>query len=179
MISQAFGEKNMSRTQQIQTHQDRKRRQVKGTVKGVLIIFFHIKGIVLKEFILASQTVSSAYYCDMLWRLRENVQKLWQQKNWLLHYDNTLSHTSVCTREFFTKSNRTVVHHAPYSPLFTQLKIKLKGCHSDTTVIKAEWHMVLNTFTEHDFQDAFKKWQKRWKRCIRAEGDYFKGDGDQ
>jgi hypothetical protein len=23
------------------------------------------------------------------------------------------------------------------------------------------------------------KWQKRWKRCIRAEGDFFEGDGGQ
>jgi hypothetical protein len=38
---------------------------------------------------------------------------------------------------------------------------------------------VLNTFTEYDFQDAFKKRQKRWERIIRAEGDYFEGDGGQ
>jgi exonuclease III len=31
---------------------------------------------------------------------------------------------------------------------------------------------MLNTPTEHDFQDAFKKWQKRWQQCIRAKGDY-------
>jgi hypothetical protein len=46
-------------------------------------------------------------------------------------------------------------------------------------VIEAESQVVLNTLTEQDFQDAFKKWQKRWERCIRAEGDYFKGDGSQ
>jgi hypothetical protein len=45
------------------------------------------------------------------------------------------------------------------------LKIKLKGCHFDTIdVIEAELQAVLNTLTEHDFQDAFKKSQKRWKR---------------
>jgi hypothetical protein len=38
---------------------------------------------------------------------------------------------------------------------------------------------VLNTLTDHDFQDAFKNWQKRWERCIHAEGDYFEGDGGQ
>jgi hypothetical protein len=38
---------------------------------------------------------------------------------------------------------------------------------------------VLNTFTDHDFQDAFKQWQKGWERWIRAEGGYFEGDGDQ
>jgi hypothetical protein len=36
---------------------------------------------------------------------------------------------------------------------------------------------LLNTFTEHDIQDAFKKWQKLW--YILAEGDYFEGDGVQ
>jgi hypothetical protein len=52
----------------------------------------------------------------------------------------------------------------------------LNGCHFDTTeVIEA----VPNTLTEHYFQDAFKKWQKRWERFIHMEGDYFKCEGDQ
>jgi hypothetical protein len=54
------------------------------------------------------------------------------------------------------------------------LKIKLKGHHFDTTeVMEAEWQAVLNTLTEHDFQNAFKNWQNCPERCIRAEGDYF------
>jgi hypothetical protein len=57
------------------------------------------------------------------------------------------------------------------------LKIKLKGRHFDTTEVESQ--VVLNTLTEYDFQDAFKKWQKRWEQCIRAEGDYFEGDGGQ
>jgi hypothetical protein len=52
------------------------------------------------------------------------------------------------------------------------LKIKVKGHHSDTVeVIKAELQAVLNTLTEYDFQDAFKKWQKHWEWCICAERD--------
>jgi hypothetical protein len=47
------------------------------------------------------------------------------------------------------------------------LKIKLKVCHFDTIeVIEAEPQAVLNSLTDPDFQDAFKKWQKRWERCI-------------
>jgi hypothetical protein len=43
-------------------------------------------------------------------------------------------------------------------PLFPRLKIRLKGRHSDSIeVIEAESQAVLNTLTEHDFQDAFKK----------------------
>jgi hypothetical protein len=33
----------------------------------------------------------------------------------------------------------------------------------------AESQSVLNTNREHNFQDAFKKWQKDWERYIRAE----------
>jgi hypothetical protein len=57
------------------------------------------------------------------------------------------------------------------------LKIKLKGSRFYTTeVIEADSQAVMNTLTEYDFQDAFKKWQKRWEWCILAEVDYIKGD---
>jgi hypothetical protein len=58
------------------------------------------------------------------------------------------------------------------------LKIKLKGRHFDTIgVIKADSQVVLNTLAEHDFQDAFKKWQKCWEQRICVEGNCFGGDG--
>jgi hypothetical protein len=70
--------------------------------------------------------------------------------------------------------------HLPYFSLLPRLNIILKGHHSHTTeVIEAESQAVLNTFTEHDFLDAFKKSQKSWKRCIRAERDYFEVNGGQ
>jgi hypothetical protein len=74
MIRQAFREESMSSTWKVQINQDRKNaRQVKSNVKSVLIIFFDIKGIVHKEFVLAGQSVSSTYYCDVLWPLHENT----------------------------------------------------------------------------------------------------------
>jgi hypothetical protein len=59
------------------------------------------------------------------------------------------------------------------------LEIKLKSRLFYTTeVIEAESPVVLNILTEHDFQDAFRKWQKkRWELCTRVEGDYFEGHG--
>jgi hypothetical protein len=60
------------------------------------------------------------------------------------------------------------------------LNIKLKGRHFDTIeAMEAESQAVLNTLTEHTSQDEFKKLQKRWELCIRAEGDYFEGDCGQ
>jgi hypothetical protein len=59
----------------------------------------------------------------------------------------------------------TVVPHPPYSPdltpcdfsLLPRLKIKMKGRRFDTIeVFEAESQAVLNTHTEHDFEDAFK-----------------------
>jgi hypothetical protein len=60
-----------------------------------------------------------------------------------------------------------VVPHPPYFSLFSQLTIKLKGPHFDTTeVVDPESQAVLNSLTEHGFQDAFKEWLERWERCI-------------
>jgi hypothetical protein len=55
---------------------------VKSKVKRMLIIFFDIKGTVHKEFVLAGQTVISAYYCDLLRRLPENVRRLHPKLRW-------------------------------------------------------------------------------------------------
>jgi hypothetical protein len=55
----------------------------------------------------------------------------------------------------------------PATILFPQWKIKLKGRHLDTTKVTEEkLQAVLNTFTEHNFQDAFKKMAKCWVWCI-------------
>jgi hypothetical protein len=116
----------------------------------MLIVFFDIKGIVRKEFVLVCQTVNSAYFCDVLRRLRENLRRfrpeIWRQKNWLLHHDNAPSHTSFFSRHFSDKNNMSVVPCPPYSSLFSRFKIKLKGRHFDTVeVTEAESLAVLKT----------------------------------
>jgi hypothetical protein len=53
--------------------------------ESMLIIFIDIEGIIHKEFVSAGQIVNSAYYCDALRRLRENVPRLrpelWPKNN--------------------------------------------------------------------------------------------------
>jgi hypothetical protein len=82
--------------------------------------------------------------------------------NWLLHHDD-MSHNLIT---FPLPLYSPDLASCDFS-LFPRLRIQLKGHNFDTVdVIEA----VLNTVTEHDFQDAFKKWQKCWEWCIRAGG---------
>jgi hypothetical protein len=81
---------------------------------------------------------------------------------------------------FFNKNNMTVVPHPPYFSFFPLLKVRLRGSHFHTfEVIEAGSQEVMNILTDHEFEDAFKMWQKCWELCIHAEGDYFEGDGGQ
>jgi hypothetical protein len=78
MIIQAFREESMSHSWVFEwnspnTPRPKRARQVKSKVKSMLIIFFDIKVIAIKEFILAGQMVSSAYYCDVLQQMHTNV----------------------------------------------------------------------------------------------------------
>jgi hypothetical protein len=48
--------------------------------------------------------------------------------------------------------------------LFPRLVMKLKGCHFvKIKVYEAESQAALNSLSEHDFQDAFKKWHTLWE----------------
>jgi BarA-like signal transduction histidine kinase len=55
------------------------------------------------------------------------------------------------------------------------MKLKLKGRRFDAIEEnQAESQTVLDTLTEKNFQQAFKKWRRR---CLHAGGNYFEGDG--
>jgi hypothetical protein len=75
LIRKAFGEESMSHTRvewkNLNSLGMEKVRQVKSEVKGMLIIFFDIKGTVPKEFILAGQPSKTANSCNVLWQLHE------------------------------------------------------------------------------------------------------------
>jgi hypothetical protein len=122
-------------------------------------ILFDINWIIHKEFVLVGKAVNCAYYCDVLRRLLENARRLrtelWRQKNWLLHHNNALSHTSFLTREFFTKSNMTTIPHSPYSSDLAPCDLSVSRHFYALEVIEAKSLALLSTLTEHDFQDVF------------------------
>lgn len=172
-----------------QSPRPKKARQVKSATKSMLVIFFDIHGVVHREFVPQGQTVNAAFYCDILRRLREDIRRkrpgLWRNGNWVLQHDNAPAHTALKTREFLGQTNTIVAPHPPYSPdlapadffLFPKMKSKLKGRRFDTIEeIQHSSQEVLNTLQEQDFQQAFQQWQRRWNRCIAAQGNYFEGD---
>jgi histone-lysine N-methyltransferase SETMAR len=81
-----------------------------------------------------------------------------------------------------------IIPHPPYSPnlvpcdfaLFPKFKIKLKEQHFETVSdFQRESQAVLNSIKENDFHGGLEAWKKRWDHCIRSQGDYFEGDGNQ
>lgn len=72
MIRQAFRVERMSRKQVFEyiipnSPRFKKVRKVKNKVKSIPIIFFDVKKIGHKEFVLVGQTVNSPYYLDVVW----------------------------------------------------------------------------------------------------------------
>jgi len=60
------------------------------------------------------------------------------------------------------------------------MKLQLKGRRFDRVEeIQRESQNVLGKLREQDFQHAFQQWQRRWDRCVTAQGHYFEGDAAQ
>ena len=146
----------------------------------MLICFFDQEGIVYREFVPPGMTVNADFYCDVLRRLRENVQRKrpqkWRNQNLIIHHDKAPAHRSFKVSQFLAKNNMTVIPHTHPVPcdffLFLKLKLRMKGRTFNTNEeIQEELQRVLDTIPKRDFQGCFQAWQKRWDRCIRAKGD--------
>jgi hypothetical protein len=83
------------------------------------------------------------------------------------------------------KHHITQVCQPPYSPdlapcnfwLFPRLKSPLKGRRFQTMgAIKEKATRQLIAIPKEDFADCFEKWKGRWDKCMRSQGEYFKGD---
>ena len=105
-------------------------------------------------------------------------------KSFIIHHDNAPCHTSLLVGQFLSNKNTAVCPHPPYSPnlapchfwLFLKVKITTKGKRFESIQdIEAATTAQLKTLTKEDFQNCFRKWQERWDKCVRSEGEYFEG----
>lgn len=101
---------------------------------------------------------------------------------WELHHDNAPSHTALRVREYQAKHKLTTLLQPPYSPdmapadffLFPRIKTVLKGIRfGSTEAIQDAVTRALAEVPVEAFQDAYRAWQSRWKKCVDAQGNYF------
>ncbi|UYV72446.1 hypothetical protein LAZ67_9003181 [Cordylochernes scorpioides] len=153
-------------------------------IKRMIIVFFDIRGIVHWEFVPQGQTVNSAFYLEVLRRLKRRIAHVRTdiKDTVKLHHDNATSHTAFIITNFLARSNTPVIPHPPYSPdlapcdffLFPRFKREMKGKHWET-VENIQHHVTtfLRSIPVEEFQGAFQAWQTRLRKCIDAGGMYF------
>ncbi|UYV78666.1 hypothetical protein LAZ67_16002325 [Cordylochernes scorpioides] len=152
----------------------KKARMSKSRFKTMIIVFFDIRGIVHCEFVPQGQTVNSAFYLEVLRRLKRRIARVRTdiKDTVKLYHDNATSHTAFIITNFLARSNTPVIPHPPYrldlAPcdffLFPRLKRELKGKHWET-VENIQHHVTtfLRSIPVEEFQGAFQAWQT----CLR------------
>ena len=152
----------------------------------MLITFFDSKGIIHKEFVPTGQTITGAYYLEVLKRLMGRIHRIRLEyrdpENWSLLHDNAPSHTSLIVRQCLARNRVSVLNHPPYSPdlapcdfsLFPKLKLKLKGrFFDDIPTIQSASTQALEAIPQTELEHAFESLLNRCNKCIEARGEYF------
>ncbi|UYV65186.1 hypothetical protein LAZ67_3003497 [Cordylochernes scorpioides] len=132
------------------------------------------------------QTVIKEMYLGILRRLREAIRKKrpekWTNGGWILHHDNARPHTAHLMTSLLAKNGTQILLQPPYFPdiapneffLFPKLKTVLKGRHFDTRDdIIEKSPLALKSIPKEAYKNCFDNWEKRWRWCVEARGDYF------
>ena len=166
--------------------QAKKVRKVPSKIKTMLITFFDSKDIIHKEFVPTGQTITGAYYLEVLKRLMGRIHRIRPEyrdpEDWSLLHDNAPSHTSLIVCQFLARNRVSVLNHPPYSPdlapcdfsLFPKLKLKLKGRFFDNIpTIQSASTQALQAIPQTELEHAFESLLNRCNKCIEARGEYF------
>ncbi|UYV63432.1 hypothetical protein LAZ67_2004058 [Cordylochernes scorpioides] len=91
----------------------KKARMSKSRIKTMIIVFFDIRGIVHFEFVPQGQAVNSAFYLEVLSRLKRRIARVRTdiKDPVKLHHDNATSHTAFIITNFLARSNTSVIPH--------------------------------------------------------------------
>ena len=167
----------------------KKALQIRNNVKVMLTCFFDSRGIVHHEYAPEGQIINKEYYLEVLRRLRGAVRRkrpdMWTGKNWQLHHDNAPAYSAHAIKGFLAKNNTTLMRQPPYSPdlapydfwLFSKLKIALKRRRFQSRKnIMEKKTADLRSILEKEFKRCFQKWQRRWKKYVHFQGEYFEED---
>ncbi|GFW18654.1 protein GVQW3 [Trichonephila clavipes] len=97
----------------------KKARMSKSCIKTMIIVFFDIRGIVHCEFVPQGQTVNSAFYLEVLRKLKRQIVRVTAdiKDTVKLHHDNATTHTAFIITNFLVQSNTPVISHPLQSRL--------------------------------------------------------------
>ncbi|XP_046659441.1 histone-lysine N-methyltransferase SETMAR-like [Homalodisca vitripennis] len=108
----------------------KKGRMRKTHIKIMLVVFFDVRGIIHFEFVLQGHTANTAFYLEVLKRLKRRVVRVRPNiKDYFKLHHNVPSHTAFIVINYLTQNKTPVVPKPPYSsdlgPLFPLLKREL------------------------------------------------------
>jgi len=151
-------------------------------------IFFSIEGIVARIVVPKGQTVNARYYSNTIlpsvfsnWKVIMNKKTV---RTLMTHHDNASSHKAKIVTEFLEENKVTVLPHPPYSPdlapcdffLFPKIKKELGGKKFDKVEnLARSIQSIADNIPKEEYYKSFQEWQRRLKRCIDANGNYFEG----
>jgi histone-lysine N-methyltransferase SETMAR len=151
--------------------------------KVMYAIFFSNQGPVCQVPVPAGRHVSGSYYAETI--LPQVLQE-WSSSHpghrLRIHHDNAPAHRSAIVLSFLEDNNILQVPHPPYSPdlapcdfwLFPRLKDHLRGRRFESrSALGSAIYQYLKVTSKDDYDDCFKQWSERLRKCINAGGEYF------
>lgn len=161
-------------------------RRTLTTKKHLATVFWDSKGVILMDVLPHGETMTSAYYCALLDRLKTAILEKRRRRttdgNLYLQHDNARPHTSQLTRQKLKEIGLNVLEHPPYSPdlapsdfyLFMPMKACLRGQYLDSAeAVNMKIQNWLDTKDPTFFANGINKLPDRWQRCIKSGGSYF------
>ena len=161
--------------------------------KTMMILFHDAYGVLLLEFVPAGETVDTDFYWGVLNRLKERIWRkrpgLWLKddngdRNFWIHQDNAAPHTSNVSIAWFGENGVNMVPHPPYSPdltpcdfaIFPHLKKQLRGIKfANIAKVQDRICLIMRKTDTEVFYNAIRSMAFRWKKCVKAQGQYFEG----
>ena len=182
LLQQAYGEGAMGRTQVFDWF--RRFKEGRSKTKVMLLAFFDSEGIVHHEYAPDRQTINKEFYMEVLRRLCESARRKrpekWRDGDYILHHDNKPAHTSHLCSNFWpntaplnwsSRHSHQISHRVTFS--YSQgLRKFWKDRFEATENMKRNSTKTLLDIPKEEFEKCFQQWQKRWAKCVAAEGNY-------
>lgn len=151
--------------------------------KVLLSVWWDVRGVIHFELLPANTSITAAYYCAQLERLRQKLAEArpGREKIYFLH-DNARPHIAKMTRLKLLELGWEVLPHPPYSPdlaptdyhLFRALQNHLKEKRfDDQRSLELELRHFFLAKPPSFYADGIRSLPDKWRQVIDCDGDYF------